>query len=182
VNNGHSLSLFKTLNAIFFNCVAVNTTTSCNSLPFIASLQLLDMASKDSNLPEEEQIQPRNFYIFGQGISFSMSPTIHNASFRFYNLPYTYTIHEAATVDELAPLISSPNFGGSSITTPHKVEIMKFCSSISEHAQNCGAVNTLIRDELSSSANGNVIRGDNTDWKGLVGVLEQRQKNFQTRN
>ena len=132
------------------------------------------MASKDSNLPEEEQIQPRNFYIFGQGISFSMSPTIHNTSFRFYNLPYTYAIHEAATVDELAPLIFSPNFGGSSVTTPHKVEIMKFCSSISEHAQNCGAVNTLIRDELSSSANGYVIRGDNTDWKGLVGVLEQR--------
>ena len=132
------------------------------------------MTSKDSNLPDGEQIHPRNFYIFGQGISFSMSPTIHNASFRFYNLPYTYAIHEAATVDELSPIVSSPNFGGASITTPHKIGIMKFCSSISEHARNIGAVNTLIRQDLNSNANGNVIKGDNTDWKGLVGVLEQR--------
>jgi shikimate-5-dehydrogenase len=132
------------------------------------------MALKDSNLPDGEQIPLRNFYIFGQGISFSMSPTIHNASFRYYNLPYTYAIHEAATVDELSPLIFSPNFGGASITTPHKVEIMKFCSSISDHAKNIGAANTLIRDETSSNTNGNVIRGDNTDWKGLVGVLENR--------
>jgi shikimate-5-dehydrogenase len=132
------------------------------------------MASKDANLPEEEQIPPRNFYIFGQGIAFSMSPTIQNASFRHYNLPYTYAIHEAASVDELSPLIHSPSFGGASITTPHKVAITKYCSSISEHAKNIGAINTLIRDKTASSANGNVIRGDNTDWKGLVGVLEQR--------
>jgi shikimate-5-dehydrogenase len=133
------------------------------------------MASKDSNLPDGEQIPPRSFYIFGQGISFSMSPAIHNASFRYYNLPYTYAIHEAATVDELSPLIFSPNFGGASITTPHKVGIMKFCTSISEHAKNIGAVNTLIRDEASSNASGKVIiKGENTDWKGLVGVLENR--------
>lgn len=104
-----------------------------------------------------------------------MSPTIHNASFRHLNLPYTYAIHEAATVDELSSLISSKFFGGASITTPHKIGIMKFCSSISEPAKNIGAVNTLIRvnrDDVNSNVN--VIRGDNTDWKGVVGVLEQR--------
>lgn len=132
------------------------------------------MASKDSTLPEGEQIPLRNFYIFGQGISFSMSPTIQNAAFRHYNLPYTYSIHEAASVDELSPLIYSPNFGGASITTPHKVAIAKYCSSISIHGKNIGAINTLIRDETASNAKGNVIRGDNTDWKGLVGVLEQQ--------
>jgi shikimate 5-dehydrogenase len=93
------------------------------------------MASKYSNIPNGQPIPPRNFYIFGQGISFSMSPTIRNASFRYYNLPYTYAIHEAGTVDELSPLIFSPNFVGASITTPHNVGIMKFCSSISKHAK-----------------------------------------------
>jgi Shikimate dehydrogenase substrate binding domain len=139
----------QTPNAISFDSSSVTATTCCNS-PSLR-LQLQVMASTDSNNSNGEQIQPRNFYIFGQGISFSMSPTIHNASFRFYNLPYTYAIHEAATVNELSSLISAPNFGGASVTTPHKVEIMKYCSSISEHAKNCGAINTLIRDELSSA-------------------------------
>jgi hypothetical protein len=147
---------FKALNANLCDCAPATATTCCDLQSPSPSSQLLIMASKDSNLHSEEQIKSRNFYIFGQGISFSMSPTIHNASFRFYNLPYTYAIHEAATVDELSPLITSPNFGGASITTPHKIEIMKYCSSISEHAKNCGAVNTLIRDESGSSAHGNV--------------------------
>ena len=59
---------------------------------------------------------------------------------------------------------------------------MKYCSSISEHAKNCGAVNTLIREETSSSEKGNMIRGDNTVWKGLVVVLEQRAGKLSNKN
>jgi shikimate-5-dehydrogenase len=116
----------------------------------------------------------KNFYIFGQGISFSMSPTIHIAGFRHYGLPHTYEIHQTQTVDELSPLVSSPEFGGASVTMPHKLAIGKFCFSITEHARVIGAVNTLIREDEMSTR----LKGDNTDWTGLVEILQQKSKDL----
>lgn len=112
----------------------------------------------------------RNFYIFGQGISFSMSPTIHLAGFCHYSLPHTYEIHQTETVDELSSLVSSSNFGGASVTMPHKLAIGKFCSTITEHARVIGAVNTLIREDETNTR----LEGDNTDWTGLVEILRQK--------
>jgi shikimate-5-dehydrogenase len=113
----------------------------------------------------------KNFYIFGQGISFSMSPVIHTAAFRHHGLPHTYEILQTSTVDELAPLISSPTFGGSSVTMPHKLLISKFCDDTTDHAKRIGAVNTLIvsQDPVSKRRK---ITGDNTDWSGLVECLK----------
>ena len=114
----------------------------------------------------------RSFWIFGQGISFSMSPTIHTAGFAHYNLPHTYEIHQTKTVEELKSLITSPDFGGASITMPHKIAITMYCSEISEHAKMIGAVNTLIRDEKK----GGHILGDNTDWSGLASILRDASR------
>jgi len=118
-------------------------------------------------------IQPKKFYIFGQGISFSMSPIIHGAAFNHYSLPYTYEILQTETVEELSPLISSSDFGGASVTMPHKLEISKYCKSISSHAQKIGAVNTLIVSPDSDSGQPRII-GDNTDWSGLVACLKSK--------
>lgn len=112
----------------------------------------------------------RNFYIFGQNISFSMSPVIHTAAFEHHRLPYTYTIHETPTVDSLSDIISLPSFGGASVTMPHKIYINKFCNSISEHAKAIGAINTLLASSLSCGTR--MIMGENTDWSGLVECLK----------
>jgi shikimate-5-dehydrogenase len=95
-----------------------------------------------------------------------MSPIIHSAAFNFHSLPHTYTIHETPTITPLAPLILSPTFGGASVTMPHKLNISTYCSSVSEHVKAIGAVNTLVVEE-----NGRAIRGENTDWSGLVSIL-----------
>ncbi len=118
---------------------------------------------------QETALEAKDFYIFGQGISFSMSPTIHLAGFRHYGLRHTYVIHQTETVNELAPLVSSPCFGGASVTMPHKLAIGKYCSTITEHARVIGAVNTLIREDTTT----NHLRGDNTDWSGLFEILKQ---------
>jgi shikimate-5-dehydrogenase len=123
---------------------------------------------------QERPIVTRNYYIFGQGISFSMSPTIHLSGFQHFDLPFTYEIHQTQTVDELSHIISSPAFGGSSVTMPHKLAISKFCSSITEHARVIGAVNTLIPENDSAGR----IRGDNTDWSGLVEVIREKSNNL----
>jgi shikimate-5-dehydrogenase len=105
-----------------------------------------------------------------------MSPTIHLAGFRYYGLSHTYEIHQTKTVDELSALVSSQKFGGASVTMPHKLAIGKFCSSITEHARVMGAVNTLIPED---GTNGR-LKGDNTDWTGLLEILQQKSNDLST--
>jgi len=54
-----------------------------------------------------------------------MSPTIHNAAFQHYGLPHDYQIYMTETVEEFARLVSSRNFGGASVTMPHKLKASK---------------------------------------------------------
>jgi shikimate 5-dehydrogenase len=89
-------------------------------------------------------------------------------------LPHTYEIHQTKTVDELSFLVSSPGFGGASVTMPHKLAIGKFCSTITEHARVIGAVNTLIREDKTT----NRLKGENTDWTGLVEILKQKSRDL----
>ncbi|KAJ5952298.1 uncharacterized protein N7479_010711 [Penicillium vulpinum] len=110
----------------------------------------------------------KNFYIFGKGISFSVSPAIHNAGFQHYGLPFTYAIHESESIDEATALIASDSFGGASVTMPHKLEIHKFCNKKSESAQLIGAINTLI---VNGNGSDRIISGDNTDWSGLYSLM-----------
>ncbi len=102
-----------------------------------------------------------------------MSPVIHGAAFSYYSLPHTYEIIQTETVEEVSRLISSPDFGGASVTMPHKLEISKYCKSISYHAQIIGAVNTLIASPDLDSGKPSII-GDNTDWSGLVACLKSK--------
>jgi shikimate-5-dehydrogenase len=120
-----------------------------------------------------EDIPPsKNFHIFGKGISFSVSPTIHNAGFKHYGLPFNYTIRESDSIDEVATLIADSQFGGASVTMPHKLQVHKFCNSQTETAKLIGAINTLIVQNNGSRT----IIGDNTDWSGLHSIIAARTK------
>ncbi|KAJ5496900.1 hypothetical protein N7463_008887 [Penicillium fimorum] len=110
----------------------------------------------------------KNFHIFGKGISFSISPTIHNAGFQHYGLPFTYTIHESDSIDGAASLIASDRFGGASITMPHKLQVHNFCNEQTETARLIGAINTLI---VEGSGSDRIVTGDNTDWSGLYSIM-----------
>ncbi|KAI0163104.1 putative pentafunctional AROM polypeptide [Pestalotiopsis sp. NC0098] len=111
----------------------------------------------------------RNFHIFGNGISFSISPTIHNAGFKHYGLPHFYDIREIASMDDAADLINAPDFGGASVTMPHKLQAHKFCQEQTASARLIGAVNTLIVSEGDDGKR--KIIGDNTDWSGLHALI-----------
>lgn len=110
----------------------------------------------------------KRFHIFGSGISFSVSPTIHNAGFRYYGLPFTYDIRESANIDEVASLILNDQFGGGSVTMPHKLQVHKFCSEQTDAARLIGAINTLI---VKDNGKDRSVTGDNTDWSGLHTII-----------
>lgn len=114
------------------------------------------------------QPAPKSFHIFGSGISFSISPTIHNAGFRHYGLPFTYDIRESANIDEVASLILNDQFGGGSVTMPHKLQVHKFCSEQTDTARLIGAINTLV---VKDNGKERTIIGHNTDWSGLHTII-----------
>ncbi|RHZ89728.1 hypothetical protein Glove_11g33 [Diversispora epigaea] len=111
------------------------------------------------------QLPKKKYYIFGTPISHSMSPTLHNAGFKVLGLPHFYDIFESKDVSAVKPIIEDPEFGGASVTIPHKINIIPYLDEISEHAKAIGAVNTIITK--TDENNKRKLIGDNTDWLGI---------------
>ncbi|KAJ1890177.1 3-dehydroquinate dehydratase (3-dehydroquinase) [Kickxella alabastrina] len=118
-------------------------------------------------------LPPQRFFLFGTPIAQSPSPAMHNAAFAALGLPHIYALKETATVDELASVVSSPDFGGASVTIPHKQSIIPLLQSLTPAALRIGAVNTVIPVEGTDGKR--TLLGDNTDYLGIVGCLRQAQ-------
>jgi shikimate-5-dehydrogenase len=118
----------------------------------------------------------QKLYIFGKGISFSKSPHMHNAGFAHHGLDYHYSIREVDDVSECAPFIRSADFRGASVTMPLKLQIAAFCDEVTEEARLMGAVNTLSVQRASDDKR--TIRGDNTDWSGLLRCIQTRYPGY----
>lgn len=109
----------------------------------------------------------RKFYILGYNISHSLSPTIHNAGFRHAGFAGHYTIHETPEVDSsVAALLTDPDFGGASVTFPHKLQVAHLLESVSDAAQKIGAINTISKEDDGK------LCGDNTDWSGIKACID----------
>jgi pentafunctional AROM polypeptide len=117
---------------------------------------------------------------------------MHSAGFAACKLPHKYVRADVATIDEFvtSELWMSADFGGASITIPHKQSIIPYVNILSDAAIAIGSVNTIIaKDEFVSNDNddGNdddnddedpggfkrVIYGDNTDWLGIYNPLHR---------
>lgn len=126
----------------------------------------LSVAQVNAALHVAGLLPKRRFALLGTPISASPSPTLHNAGFNALGLPHHYGLHETQEVDEsVKQLLRSADFGGASVTIPHKLAIMPLLDELSPHAQAIGAVNTVIVRTREGGAR--FLIGDNTDWIGI---------------
>lgn len=116
--------------------------------------------------------QTKQFHIFGRGISFSMSPAIHNTGFEHHDLDNSYKITEVGAVEDCLPFISQENFGGASVTMPYKLEVSRYCDILTTEAKLLGAVNTLAVHYGENKER--TLEGDNTDWSGILNCIQTR--------
>lgn len=116
---------------------------------------------------------PRSFFLFGSPISASPSPDMHNAGFRVSGLPYEYSLCEGEDTEVMAKALARPDFGGASVTIPHKQNILPLLDNVSDAAQKIGAVNTVIV-ETDQATGTRYLRGDNTDWLGILRPVKAR--------
>ncbi|KAJ2663327.1 3-dehydroquinate dehydratase (3-dehydroquinase) [Coemansia sp. RSA 1200] len=116
----------------------------------------------------------KRFFLFGTPIQQSPSPAMHNAGFTALGLPHVYGLMETQTADELRGILTAADFGGASVTIPHKQSVIPLLGSLTPAAQRIGAVNTIIPTTQGGSDRV-VLVGDNTDYLGIVGCLQRAQ-------
>ncbi|KAK4055664.1 hypothetical protein OIV83_000210 [Microbotryomycetes sp. JL201] len=138
-------------------------------LPAPSAPGQLSFAQVQTGLHLLGQLPARKFYLFGTPIAHSKSPLIHNTAFTTLGMPHEYGLLETDVVDErIRSVIRSSDFGGASVTIPHKLDIIPLLDDVSTHAKTIGAVNTII----PVVRNGQVkLVGDNTDWLGLKELI-----------
>lgn len=119
------------------------------------------------------RIPPKKFVILGNNISHSLSPVIHNTAFEELGLPHNYSIYQTPKFDDsVKDLLRSSDFGGASVTYPHKLSIRPFLDSISENARIIGAVNTVVVGESKEGPAHRTLIGENTDWLGIQRCIQ----------
>lgn len=110
--------------------------------------------------------------IIGGNTSYSMSPYIHNAAFKFHDLNSVFVPLQTQNLDEFIKRMVKPetreielNFKGFAVTIPHKQAIIKHLDFLDESATKIGAVNTV------KIENGKLY-GYNTDARGFIEPLK----------
>lgn len=108
----------------------------------------------------------RTFQLFGQGISYSLSPAIHGAALTHLGLPHRYGITEA-TAETLPDLVSRirGSGGGANVTVPFKADAARLCDDLSSEALALGVVNTIVDD-------GGILVGHNTDLPAVAAEID----------
>ena len=106
------------------------------------------------------------FAIFGNPVSHSMSPLIHNSAFGAFGVDACYARYRLEDGSMLRSKFFELGLKGANITVPHKETAYKACDIVDEFAKKVGAVNTIVqRDGL--------LHGYNTDAPGFLKVIEE---------
>lgn len=142
------------------------TPVSHPALPSKAAPGQLSAAEIRQALALIGELEPKQYYLFGKPIASSRSPALHNTLFSTTGLPHEYSLFETDVASEVKDLIRATDFGGASVTIPLKLDVMPLLDEVSDSVKVIGAVNTIMR--VSSSEGKTLLRGDNTDWMGMV--------------
>ncbi|MEI9699348.1 shikimate dehydrogenase [Moellerella wisconsensis] len=117
-----------------------------------------------------------NFAVFGNPINHSKSPFIHQLFAQQTGLSHQYGA-VLAPIDEFESCLAMffmEGGKGANITLPFKQRAYAAMNELTERAQICGAVNTVMR------LDGERLLGDNTDGVGLL--LDLQRLNFIHKN
>jgi len=116
-------------------------------------------------MPAEGTITPRCGLV-GSPIEHSLSPVLHRAAYDALGLAWAYDAHDVppSRVDAFMRGLDAA-WRGVSVTMPHKVSVLGWCTEVDVVGRTIGAVNTLVR-----RADGG-WDGANTDVPGMVAAL-----------
>ena len=112
---------------------------------------------------------PIRLAVFGDPVSHSKSPVMHNAALADCGIDVQYTkLH--IKEDELAAavrLLANNGFIGANVTIPHKAAMFSLIAAIDNRVKNIGMVNTVLFSEGEAC-------GFNTDGSGFENAIREK--------
>jgi len=109
------------------------------------------------------------FAIFGNPVSHSLSPRMHNLAFEELDIQGAYIRYPLEDGTTLRDRFRALGLSGANITVPHKEVALQACDEIRGIAKDIRAINTIIKEDKK-------LIGYNTDAPGFLRAL----KNFTT--
>ena len=106
------------------------------------------------------------FTIFGNHVSHSKSPLMHNLSFKGLNYNGCYTRYKLEDGTQLKNKFLELKITGANITVPHKEHAFHACDELDSFAQKVGAVNTIVNKDGK-------LYGYNTDAPGFLKAIAE---------
>ncbi len=108
---------------------------------------------------------PLLFAIFGNPVTHSRSPLMHNHVFKRLHFKACYTRIHLEDGNKLRETFFAQKLEGANVTVPHKEAAYQACDEVRGFAKEIGVVNTLINE------NGKLV-GYNTDADGFMFAIE----------
>ncbi|KAK2592395.1 Quinate dehydrogenase [Conoideocrella luteorostrata] len=106
----------------------------------------------------------RHGYLFGQKITHSLSPYLHQLVYDHLGLNWSQLRLDSADMAQFLQLVQDPSFYGAAITMPNKVAILSHLDEMTPECRDVGACNTLF---LKHRDGKRILCGTNTDVVGI---------------
>jgi shikimate dehydrogenase len=106
------------------------------------------------------------FLIFGNPVSHSKSPLMHNYFFKKMGINECYGRYRLQDGEKIIEKFKELKIKGANVTVPHKEWAFKLCDEVRGIAKEIGAVNTLVKE-------GNKVIGYNTDAPGFLEMIKE---------
>ncbi|MCP4350416.1 MAG: shikimate dehydrogenase [Desulfobacterales bacterium] len=107
------------------------------------------------------------FGVFGDPVSHSLSPVMHNSAFADIGYNGVYLAFRVKDIGPAVSGIKALNIKGVSITIPHKVTVMEHLDELDDMAVKIGAVNTITNRD-------GILAGHNSDCLGAIAALSEK--------
>jgi len=111
--------------------------------------------------------EPPIYAVFGDPVSHSLSPLMHNSALSQAGLDGFYLAFRVKDIGAAVRGVRGLGIKGASITIPHKVGVMEHLDKIDMLAAQIGAVNTIVNRQ-------GILWGYNSDWVGAVAALTEK--------
>ncbi|KAJ9207612.1 quinate repressor protein [Paecilomyces variotii] len=164
-----------------YNVGLIGITSVCFS-PTLSPVVLSSMERDGVTLKQAQHalyssftLRKKRFAIFGQSLSYSLSPTMHNAAYRACGMPHSCYTAESNQFQDINRLLQNDEIGGLAIALPYKVQFLSILDEMTPDVRDIGAVNTVVVDR-QHDRDGTLktfLKGYNTDHMGVRICMER---------